>query len=91
MIARGYMRRQAFGACPRRKIGMVLRGDRAVKRLLLWMVALLLVSGRGSGCGLAPFLWRGRDGRSELSYAVYRGRYERAGDGWKFGAGGGRG
>jgi ketosteroid isomerase-like protein len=27
---------------------------------------------------------RGRDGRSELNYAIYHDRYQRTGDGWKF-------
>jgi ketosteroid isomerase-like protein len=29
-------------------------------------------------------LVRGRDGRSELNFAIYHDRYQRTGDGWKF-------
>ena len=37
-----------------------------------------------SGRAYMSELGRGRDGRSELNYAIYHDRYRRTGDGWKF-------
>jgi ketosteroid isomerase-like protein len=37
-----------------------------------------------SGRAYMSELGRGRDGRSELNYAIYHDRYQRTGDGWKF-------
>ena len=37
-----------------------------------------------SGRAYMSELGRGRDGSSELNYAIYHDRYQRTGDGWKF-------
>jgi ketosteroid isomerase-like protein len=37
-----------------------------------------------SGRAYIQELGRGRDGRTELNFAIYHDRYQRTGDGWKF-------
>jgi ketosteroid isomerase-like protein len=37
-----------------------------------------------SGRAYMSELWRTRDGRQGLNYAIYHDRYQRTGDGWKF-------
>jgi hypothetical protein len=37
-----------------------------------------------SGRAYMHEIGRGRDGRSELNYAIYHDRYQRTADGWKF-------
>jgi ketosteroid isomerase-like protein len=37
-----------------------------------------------SGRAYMQELGRGRDGRTELNFAIYHDRYQRTGDGWKF-------
>jgi ketosteroid isomerase-like protein len=39
-----------------------------------------------SGRAYMQELGRGRDGRTELNFAIYHDRYQRTGDGWKFSA-----
>jgi ketosteroid isomerase-like protein len=46
--------------------------------------AIQLEGGTASGRAYMQELIRGRDGRSELNYAIYHDRYQRTGDGWKF-------
>jgi ketosteroid isomerase-like protein len=46
--------------------------------------SIQLDGGTASGRAYMHELGRGRDGRSELNYAIYHDRYQRTGDGWKF-------
>ena len=46
--------------------------------------AIQLDGDTASGRAYIQELGRGRDGRSELNYAIYHDRYQRTGDGWKF-------